>query len=363
MKSRESERPVAYVAPDQLFGWTAAVLAKFGFDKQAADATAQMLVEASVHGLDSHGVTTVLPRYLILLDNGVVQKGSHIEILDETPTTALIDGQNNLGAIVADNAVRIVVEKAKQNRTAWVSVRHSNHIGVLAQWCRQIVKHDMIGIVMTSAGPDVAVHGSLGKKIGSNPICIGAPARQFPIVMDMASSAVAMGKVRAAALQGQKIPPQWGMDSSGQPTTDPKEVCQGGAVLPMSGHKGTALAIMVDILCGLLSGADFSLKMASVGTSKPMNIGNIFGAIRIDAFCPLDTFYSRMDELIETVHSLPRLDGVDRIYLPGEIEFETALRRRRDGIPVSTEEQQLLDQLAQRFNCAPPSLIPPSDKE
>ena len=351
----EEKDIVRYVMPKPLSHWAKEVLVHFGFCSAAAQATADMLVEADVHGLQSHGVSISLPRYLILLERKLVNKNDEVTVVQETPTTALLDGRDNLGAIVAEKAIDILLDKARSHNSAWVSVHGSNHIGFLAHWCRKIVAHDMIGFVYSISGPEMAIHGCRHRSIGNNPISIGAPGKPFPLVLDMSSSSTAMGKVRAAALKGQQIPTGMAMDIEGNPTNAPQAVLDGGALLPSGGHKGSGIAVMVDVLCGLLSGANVHPHREGVPTATgPLNVGHLFGAIRVDSFCPIDTFHSRVEQYIQIMHSLPRLPGVERIYLPGEIEYETAQTRRSQGIPLSAEHTKVLRDLGQKYNCPLP---------
>ncbi len=358
MVSDAANASLDHVMPPDLCDFATQILNHFGFSEEASKAAAEMLVAADVHGLQSHGVSLALPRYLIILERGLISKGSDVRVVNETQSTALVDGQNNLGAVVAEKSVEILIDKARQVGSAWVSVNNSNHIGFLAHWCQKIIQHDMIGFVMTNGGPDMGIHGGLGKTMGTNPICIGAPGRPFPLILDMASSAVAMGKIRAAAMSNQEIPDNWGTDNAGQPTTNPSDVLGGGALLPMAGHKGSGLAVMVDVLCGLLSGANYSNDIIPVSrTTEPPNMGHLFGAICIDSFCPVDAFYGRSTEFIAALHCLPRLPGVDRIYLPGEKEFATAAKQRCEGVFVSEEAKLTIEELAAKYNCKAPEFV------
>jgi len=345
------------IMPEPLFEWTREIMSGFGFCHAAAEATARMLTEADVHGLDSHGVSIVLPRYTIILDKGLVNTGDDITIVQESETTALIDGQNNLGAINARQAIDLLVEKARAHNVAWVGVCGSNHIGFLSHWCRQIVEHDMIAYVSSNSGREMAMHGTLGKTIGNNPIAIGAPGDPFPVVLDMSSSSMATGKVRALAAQGGSLPTASAMDAMGNVTTDPQVMLDEGALLPTGGHKGSGLAVMVDVVCALLTGAMPSALSAQRATevAQPVNIGHMFGAVRIDAFCPPDEFRRRARDYVAFLHELPRLPDVDCLYLPGERSFDTARQRRSDGIPLSAEALEALQALAEKYHCPLPT--------
>lgn len=339
------------IEPAKLNEWARKVLGKFGFVEEAARAAADCLVEADVQGLDTHGVSIILPRYLILLERQLIDKGADIKIINETENTALIDGLNNLGAIVAEKSIAICLEKAEKHNAAWVSVRGSNHLGFLAYWCGKIIEHGMIGFVTSNGGPDMALHGSLGKHVATNPICIGAPGKPFPLILDMASSAVSMGRIRSYANRGESIPGTWGMDSTGNPTTDPNAVLEGGALLPVGAHKGSGIAVMVDVLCGALSGALVSPNR--IGLSKatgPSDLGHLFGAIKIESFCPKEEFVARMEHLISAFHGLPKGPGVDSIHLPGQGKFETAEKRRQEGIPFPDAAVKVLEEMAERYD-------------
>lgn len=355
MPTTEDSSSQIYLSADDLRDWTTSVLTRFGYELAAAEATARMLVEADLRGINSHSVAVMLPRYLILVERGLINKGTQVKVLRETANTVLLDAQNNMGAVVAEKAVELLVAKAHQASVAWAAIRNSNHIGVLGSWCDRIVGQEMIGLLTTNAGPDLSVHGSLGKRIGTNPICLGAPGPEFPVIVDIASSTTAMGKIRAAALNGEKIPTTWGMDESGQPTEDPNKVLEAGALLPLGGHKGTGLAILVDILCGILSGANCSIDMQPISkANEPLNSGQFMGAIRVDAFCPHDIFHQRMQAMIDQIHAMPRLPQVERIYLPGERSFETARQRRTEGIPISAQMRTRLEELARDYGVALP---------
>jgi LDH2 family malate/lactate/ureidoglycolate dehydrogenase len=357
MNAKKTEEFIGCLSPEELRDWVAKILSSFGMDDRAAKATGEMLVEADIHGLQSHGVSVMLARYLILMERGLIGKGSDFEIIKETPTTALIDGRNNIGAIVAENATDIAINKAKESSVAWVSVNHSNHIGPLAHWCRKIISNEMIGIVMSNTGACMTVYGASGKTLGTNPISIGAPGPSFGVVLDMASSMTAMGKVQAAMVNNTNIPAGWGVDRSGESTTDPVEVFKHGALLPIGGHKGSGLAVMIEIMCAVLSGANYSKKMQPVSkATEPLNIGNMFGAIRIDAFMSPDEFYKRITEYIEILNTQKRLPDIEKIYLPGQLEFEIAQKNRKQGIAVTPETKTVLNEIAGKYSCPLPEI-------
>ncbi|MBI2755328.1 MAG: Ldh family oxidoreductase [Chloroflexi bacterium] len=334
-----------------------ACLARVGVPPEDAAKVADNLLYAQLRGVDSHGVTRLLKTYVERVQAGLVNVRPAIAVLQDGPSTAALDGDNGLGAVVGSRAVTVCLEKAREVGSAWVAVRNSNHFGTCAFYTNRIADAGMVGFVFTNAPATMAPWGGVKAYFGTNPIAFAAPMRSGATVsVDMATSVAARGYILLAAAKNEPIPEGWALDAEGRPTTDPHRALA-GSLMPMSAHKGAALALMVDVLSGVLTGAAFG---ASVGemygetAAHPQGVGHLVGALAIDRFLPLETFFERMDQLAGEVRANPPASGVKRIYLPGEIEAAKAEQRQRDGIPVPAaihrQLQELGDRLGVSFN-------------
>ncbi len=327
------------------------VFCKMGVPEEDARITADVLVAADLRGVDSHGVAR-LRRYVKGLQDGMMIARPEIQILTETPATALIDAGAGLGQPVSHQAMRMAIQKAKDYGAGFVTVRNSNHYGIAGYYAMMALEHDCIGISMTNA--DVLVVPTFGRDamLGTNPIAVAAPAgTEQPFVMDMATSTVPRGKLEVYNRLEKPMPLGWATDELGVSTTDAAQVLQnfqqraGGGLLPLggegellSGHKGYGLALWVDVFCAVLSGAAFAnlVYPKSVdGKPLPANLGHFFGAWRVDGFRPLDEFKASMDDLQRRLKEAPRAQGQERIYIHGEKEFEFAAQRTANGIPLN----------------------------
>jgi len=321
------------VRNDRLLAFAEALLVKL--DVPAADArvTASLLLETDLRGIESHGMAHLVDFYARRLQRGEVNPRPSISITRETHSAATIDGDRGLGFVVGDRAMRLALEKARSTGSGWVSVGNSTHYGAGACYAMMALEENMIGFSFTTGGRLMTPPGGLGRSIGLNVISVAAPApRGFPYVLDMATSVVAAGKLEIARRREQPIPAGWAIDAAGRPLTDPHGLHPDGMLLPLGGSpatgafKGFGLALLVDILTGALSG---------FGTSAEIEGGrhaaHCFGALRIDAFVPLSAYLERVGAMIDAVKRTPRLEGVDEIRIPGELEHQLAEQRRRDG--------------------------------
>ena len=313
-----------------------------------AEVTADNLVVADLRGIGSHGVAR-LRRYVKGLQDGVMLARPQIEVVHETATTALIDGGAGLGQPVSLRAMRLTLKKAKEVGAGFVAVRNSNHYGIAGYYAMMALREEMIGLSMTNA--DLLVVPTFGRDamLGTNPISVAAPAgEERAFVLDMATSTVPRGKLEVYDRQGKPIPLGWATDERGIATDDAGKVLKnllaraGGGLLPlggagelMSGHKGYGLAVLVDILCGVLPGAGYVNTIypkAADGKPLPANVGHFFGALRVDAFRPLEPFKETMDDIIQRLKNSPKAEGQERIYIHGEKEFEMEEERRVNGV-------------------------------
>jgi LDH2 family malate/lactate/ureidoglycolate dehydrogenase len=341
---------------DTLQAWTGAILRAAGASAAAADATASTLVDASVRGLDSHGVV-FLAFYLPRLDHGTTRGDAHPEVVINLPAFALVDGHDALGAYVSGFAMELCCEKAKVAGAAAVAVRNSSHFGAASCYAEQAVRHGCAGIVFSNSDPGMAPLGALAPVLGTNPLAIaapGAPGMATPS-LDIATSVVAQGKLILAQRAGESIPGNWAIGPDGGATTDPAAGLA-NSVLPMAGHKGFALAAMLDVLAGCLPGAGISPRIpGDPEADRPQNAGHLMIAIDVGAAGDGDAYAQSVRDLAAHVHGAPRAAGTEPFQLPGEREARTSLRRLREGIPLSASTTGVLRSLGSRYGVAFPA--------
>ncbi len=297
--------------------------------------------------MNSHGMMR-LPTYAQRIRAGSVAANTVISVVHEASATLLIDANNGSGIVAGEHAMRRAIDKARDAGAGVVTVKRSNHCGMLAFFTLMAVHHDMIGMAGSNANAAVTPWGAAAPFMGTNPLSIGVPSGQeLPVILDMATSTVARGKVVLAAKQGKPIPADWVITADGRPATDPADALA-GYLLPLGGPKGSGIGLFLEFLCGVLTGSAVGPESAAFFTdiAQPQNVGHFFMAIDVNKFLPVEQFVTRVDAIIRQVHSLPRARGVEHIYLPGEPEFETERQRRREYIPLLPEVHQELAALA-----------------
>ena len=344
------------------------VFEKMGVPYDDAEVTSDVLVLANLRGIDSHGVAR-LKRYVDGLRDGVMLPRPKIEVVHETPTTALMDGGAGLGQPVGVRGMQLAIEKASEMGVGFVAVRNSNHYGIAGYYALMALEHEMMGSSSTNADVLVVPTFSRDALLGTNPIAVAAPAGQErAFVLDMATSTVPRGKLEVYDRKEEPIPLGWATDERGIPTADARRVLEnfktraGGGLLPLGGageefggHKGYGLALLVDILCGVLPLAGYAntiYPQAPEGKPLPANVGHFFGAMRVDAFRPVDEFKATMDDIIHRLKKSAKAEGQDRIYIHGEKEFEMDDRRRKNGIPLDPKTVAAMKQIAQELGVA-----------
>lgn len=319
----------------------------FGVNQEDAAQAADVLACADLRGIDSHGVAR-LHSYFELLDEGRINPHPRIKLIRSTASTATIDGDNGLGLVVAPHANRIAMDLAEKSGTGWVSVCNTNHFGIAGYYVLKALERDMIGWAMTNSTKLVAPLWGAEPMLGTNPIAIAFPGKQEPpIVIDMATSAVALGKIEMALRKGSSIPSGWGTGRNGNVTTNPEDIIRGGALLPLGsdrergGHKGYCLAMMIDILSCVLSGANwgpfavpFAIRNEIPTRSVGKGIGHFFGAMRIDAFIDADAFKCQVDEYIRVFRATKPAPGTGGPLIPGDPERQAEQVRREKGVPL-----------------------------
>lgn len=332
----------------QLLTFTQAAFEHCGMNTDDAKLSADVLVSADLRGIDSHGVAR-LNGYVRLQQAGRANMNPNWKIIHQTPSTATIDADNGLGLAIAPKAMDIAIEKATQVGTGWVAIQNSNHFGIAAYHALKALPHNMIGIAMTNASPLVAPTHSKERMLGTNPICYAFPAgKHNPIVVDLATSTAANGKLEIAQRNNKNIPKGWIMDKNGNDTQDPNALKEGGVLLPLgsgdtkAGHKGFGLSTIVDLMCGVLSGANYGpwvppfVAFLNPTENQPgKGIGHFVGAMRIDAFRPAEDFINNIDNWIERFKAATPIDINTPVIIPGEPEFAYAKERAVNGIPLN----------------------------
>lgn len=323
------------------------IFTKMGVPAMDAALAASVLIKADLRGIDSHGLAR-LSGYVRLWQKKRINANPTVKIVYETPSTASFDGDGGLGLVVGPKAMDLAIEKAKNCGSGWVSVKNSNHFGIAAYHAMKALPFDMIGIAMTNASPLVAPALSVERMLGTNPMCFVFPSgKENPVIVDMATSAAANGKLELAQIQNKPIPSGWVQNLQGEVSTDSSELKNGGSLLPLGGdrdhgsHKGYALGAVVDILSGVLSGANFGPWVPPfVAFLEPsenpvgQGLGHFFGALRVDGFRPASEFKSSMDQWIKRFREAKPLSDQERVIIPGEPEFIIEKQRSIYGIPL-----------------------------
>ena len=347
----------------RLLAFTEAVFLKMGCSPSHATKAAEALLAADLRGIDSHGVAR-LSGYIRLWEAGRINATPAIRIIHQTPSTAVLDGDSGLGLVVAQEAMQIAIEKAREVGTGWVSVQNSNHFGIAGYHAMMALQHDMIGMAMTNASPLVAPTFSSDKMLGTNPIAVAAPAgEQPPFVADLATTTAANGKLEILQRKNIDTPSGWVQDKEGNTSTDAHVLKKGGALLPLGSdrehgsHKGYALGAIVDLLSGLLSGANYAPWVPPFPAYVPMpsrqpgkGIGHFLGALRIDAFRPADEFKRSMDDWISGFRGAASIAGQQKVMVPGDPEREAHRYRMQQGIPLEASVVKDLQAVASQFS-------------
>jgi LDH2 family malate/lactate/ureidoglycolate dehydrogenase len=337
------------VSYEALHRFTAKAFRRAGMFQTDARTGADVLALTDAWGTFTHGTKSVR-GYLRRLKAGGLRPRGKPRVIAEGPAWAIVDGDSSLAMVTSTFAMQTAVAKARTCGIVYVGVRNSCHYGAAGCYAWQAAREGLIGLSMANDNPSVAAPGSRGAITGSNPISYAVPAgRYHPIMLDMSVATVAGGKVYAARTRGEQIPNTWLVGADGKPTTDPSGYPQIGALQPAAGHKGYGIALLIETLAGVLAGASITSKVGSWlhddGT-KPTDHGAAFIAIDIAAMMPAGEFARRMENLVEEIHHAPRADGVDRIYVPGEMEWERYERSMREGIALPSDVVASLEEAA-----------------
>jgi LDH2 family malate/lactate/ureidoglycolate dehydrogenase len=346
----------------QLWQFAFVVFKKIGCPEDQARQGANVLLSADLRGVDSHGLAR-LSGYVRLWEAKRVNATPDIRIVHETPSTAVVDGDQGLGLVIAPAAMEIAIKKATTCGTGWVAVKNSNHFGIAGYHAMKALQHDMIGMAMTNASPLVAPTFSVERLLGTNPICVAIPAdRQPPFVADFATTTAANGKLEILQRKNKEAPLGWIQNKNGEPSANPNELKDGGALVPLGGdyehgsHKGFCLGAWVDIFSAVLSGANygpwvppFVSFLAPTADPVGAGIGHFFGAMRVDAFRPVDEFKTHMDRWIARFRESKTVAGQGRLIIPGDPERESEQRRLKEGIPLNPKVVEDLQELGKKL--------------
>lgn len=339
------------IEAEKLRVFTKDILKKAGLSSSESEMVAESLVEAELRGLGSHGMFR-LRTYLERIRTGVVAANVEPEILNEASTALLVDGANGMGASIGMKVMNICMKRASEFGTCFASVNRGNHFGIGAYFTKHAARNNMIGIAMSNAPASVVPAGGKKPMLGTNPISIAIPAgKHEALVLDMACSVVAQGKVILAAKEGKEsIPSGWAVDANGDMTTDPEKALE-GAMLPFGGPKGYAIAFIVDILTSALSGAFDSTRIRSYWTDfeNPQDLGYFFGAMNIPGFLDIDIFKERVDAMFDAMKSCPPAKGYNRVYIPGEPEHLNSERMMEEGIELGDAVVEDLNGLGEEY--------------
>jgi LDH2 family malate/lactate/ureidoglycolate dehydrogenase len=347
------EATVPNVSPEQLTALVIGVYEAAGVGTEEATIVARHMVGANLAGHDSHGVI-LLPTYIERMKRGEVVANAPFEVLDETPTTARIDGHWGFGQVVSERAMALAIEKARTSNVAALTVYQQNHVGRVADYPLMAARTGLIGFMFCDSGrgpKQVVPFGGREPRLGTNPLSIALPSTlEGPVFLDMATSAAAGNKLRVYKNRHLPVPEGWIVDKDGRPTTDANAFFDGGFLLPMGGaqgHKGFGLGFMIEVFAGILTRLGFGTE-----PTGRHNDGSLMIVLNVAAFIPLATFKEQVAGFAEEVRATPPAAGVERVYYPGELEWHTEQRRRREGVPVEDDTWAALRRVADDFGLA-----------
>ncbi len=343
-------KQVTGIAPQSLIQFAAAAYQDLGMPFDDALLAADSLVQADLWGHQSHGLLR-LAWYCARLRSGAMRAVTKTEVMVDAGAICVLDGHDGVGQVIAKQAVDESCRRAKAHGVGIVSVRNSNHFGTCMYFSRMGAAQGCITMIMSNAGPNIAPWGGRQKKIGTNPWSIAVPGgKHGSVVMDMANSGVARGKIYLAQKRREAIPEGWAIDKEGRPTTDPAAAIE-GFILPMAGHKGYVLGVMIDILSGVLSGSSFLDQVH--GPYDPVNksgAGHLFISMNVQAFQPLELFEKTIETYVHSLKDVPLAAGHDQIYYPGEMENLANIKNRQEGLILPIDTLESLKELAVQAN-------------
>ena len=332
-----------------------------GVPRVEAELVAEVLASADLRGIRSHGLARI-PYFLVRLQSGVIATDPEMSFEQRTATTGVLDAGNGIGIVAADRAMTEAMQMAGDNGSGFVGVKDSSHFGYAGFWAEKAMRAGMLGISMSNSGRRVAPTFGTDSVLGTNPLAVTLPgsAGNIDFYLDMATSAVAVGKVETALREGRALPPGWlasssepGLDSNGILSFDAPLLPLGGEGTESGGHKGYGLGLMVELLCGALTGTSFEARIAGADGSGPPAMGHLMGAIDLEGFRPLADFQTDMAATFDRIRESPKVPGHDRIYIPGEPETMATTSNQREGIGVSPAMRSQLEIWCERLGVEP----------
>ena len=347
--------PIFTVQFNALQAFISRSLAAVDIPQRDAETVANLMAQADLQGSDGHGVIR-LPQYVKRIRAGGINTRPNIQVVQERAAMAVVDGDNAMGHLAVSQAVQLAIEKARSAGVAWVGTRNSNHAGPASLYARMPVAHNMIGLYFAVGNANhLPAWGGMDMLLSTNPIAAAIPAGVEPeIVLDMATTVAAYGKVKAKAKRGEMMPEGWMIDRQGKPLLDPKR-SEEGFLLPIGGYKGYGLALIVGLLAGTLQGAAMGKDVVDFNKDSvtPTNTGQAILVINLEAFGEVSIFKSAVDTLVQDIRASERLPGVDRIWLPGEQSHARRQQYGENGIPLASVLVQELEVLAKDLGVAP----------
>lgn len=343
------------VPAETLQAFVARVFVAAGLPAADAATVAQLMVQAELQGSDGHGVIR-LPQYVRRIRAGGINTRPDIRVASEWPAAALVDGDNGMGHLVVSQALELAMRKAQMAGVAWVGTRASNHAGPASLYVRRAVEQGLVALYFAVGNANhLPPWGGLEMLLSTNPIAVGLPAGEEPaVVLDMATTVAAYGKVKAKAKRGEPMPEGWMIDRQGRPLLDPRRADE-GVLLPIGGHKGYGLALVVGLLAGTLNGAAMGREVVDFNRDDhtPTNTGQAMLVIDPRVFGDVAAFAGRVDTVVRDLRQSQRLPGVERIWLPGEQSAGKRERQRRDGLALPAALRDELQALAAELGVAP----------
>ncbi len=338
------------VKPQSLMEIAEAVLVALGAPPEESTLVARSLVWADMRGIPTHGIN-FLTKIVDRIEKGVLDLPTRVTVLSTKGATAHLDGGNGFGQVASDKAMRMSIDLARKHGVGVSLVRNTNHIGVLAFYTHLAAREGMLGLCMCNAAASMAPTGGAEPFMGTNPLSMALPSGDGPpILVDMSTSVVARGKIRRALAKGQELPAGWALDETGRETTDP-QAAMSGSLIPIAGPKGYALALFIDLIAGLLSGSKYGREVLTFHKPLgPTGVGVMTMALDIGSFMALDQFTRLVSDHADSIRASRKAEGVERIYLPGEMESQREEISRSKGVELDQSVIQSLNQLLDKFN-------------
>jgi len=331
----------------KLSAFVVEVLAAVGVRRADAAIVADCLLTANLSGIDSHGVVR-LAHYVTRLENGTIRTRPELGFERRAPSMGIMDGGDGLGHVVTYHACTHAMQLAEESGSGIVSVRNSSHFGMTGFYILRLVSAGYAGMMMTDTDAFQIPFGARAPFFGTNPIAFGFPTDGIPVILDMATTSIPYGKIALAQTEGRAIPADWGFDAAGKPTTDPNAIA---GMHPIAGPKGSGLAMVIDILCSVLSGMPWGPHINAMygELDAPRKLGHFIAVYDLKRLMPLETFKRRLGEMLSEFRDLPPAEGFERVYYPGQIEGLRRERRREEGVPIDPGLYEELAGLGARF--------------